>query len=165
MTEPQDFLKSYILESGKTYIQASEVVEMAFDPDCPLHSYFEWDDGAAAHQYRLSQARQLIRSITITTNHAPDVPIRLMVSVPEDRGVNGYQLLTEAMKNPAARESLLAEITAKIAYWKGQAALLDGRTLKWLDRYPGVEKKDRRIVSLRKTATVARAARPMAAVT
>jgi len=163
MTEPQDFLKSYILESGKTYIQASEVVEMAVDPECPLHSYFLWDDSEAAHRYRLFQARQLIRSITIVNEAAPDVLIRLMVSVPEDRGVNGYQLMTEAMKNPAARESLLAEITAKIAYWRAQAALLDGKTLKWLDRFPGVEKKDRRIVPLKQVTP--RAARRMAAMT
>ena len=156
--KPVEFLKNFILENGRTFIQAEEVVEMAADPECPLHSYFLWDDGAAAHQYRLSQARQLIRSITIMVEAAPDVPIRLMVSVPEDRGVNGYQLLTEAMKNPAARESLLAEIAGKIAYWKGQAALLDGRTLKWLDKFPN---KDKRVVTPRQVAP-RRAARAIA---
>lgn len=37
------------------------VLEEARDPEHPLHSRFEWDDGKAAESYRLDQARHLFR--------------------------------------------------------------------------------------------------------
>ncbi len=39
--------------------------------DAPLHSEFEWDDTAAAEQYRLHQAGHLIRSLIIVPDSAP----------------------------------------------------------------------------------------------
>jgi hypothetical protein len=39
-----------------------KVAAAAADPGHPLHGYFEWDDQAAACQYRLTQAAQLIES-------------------------------------------------------------------------------------------------------
>lgn len=39
------------------------VVKDARDPKSPLHEHFTWDDSLAAHQYRLDQARTLIRII------------------------------------------------------------------------------------------------------
>lgn len=40
-----------------------DVVDDARNPNSPLHSYFEWDDGAAAEAYRLKQARGLIKAV------------------------------------------------------------------------------------------------------
>ena len=39
------------------------VVQAAQYEQSPIHSIFEWDDGKAAHQHRLWQARRLIRSV------------------------------------------------------------------------------------------------------
>ena len=132
----EKYLKSHILDSGIKYITADEVVELAKDPDNPMHGYFEWDNQKAGHQYRLYQARKLIAGIKITYEDKPDTEVRLMVSVPSERGKNGYQLLSLAIKNPDARQELLAEIETWIAFWKERASLLDTDTLKWLDRYP-----------------------------
>lgn len=44
---------------------AEAVVTAAAKPRSPLHSYFEWDDIQAARQYRLDQARHLIRAVII----------------------------------------------------------------------------------------------------
>jgi hypothetical protein len=44
---------------------AEAVVDAARDPTSPLHSYFEWNDTVAAEQYRLHQARSLIRAVTV----------------------------------------------------------------------------------------------------
>ena len=41
------------------------VVDAASKPRNPLHKEFEWDDGEAAIQYRLEQARKMLRSIEI----------------------------------------------------------------------------------------------------
>lgn len=51
------------LRGGK--ITADEVVAAARKADSPLHNEFEWDDKKAGHQYRLDQARALIRTIRV----------------------------------------------------------------------------------------------------
>jgi hypothetical protein len=44
-------------------LRPSEVVAEAKSKESPIHSEFEWNDGKAAHAYRLNQARTLIRVI------------------------------------------------------------------------------------------------------
>jgi hypothetical protein len=46
-------------------LTAAIVVDEATPEDSPLHGQFTWDDLEAAHQHRLAQARQLIRSVKI----------------------------------------------------------------------------------------------------
>lgn len=45
------------------------VVDESRPEDAPLHPVFQWDDKEAAKKYRLIQAQQLIRSITIVVEH------------------------------------------------------------------------------------------------
>jgi Holliday junction resolvase-like predicted endonuclease len=47
-------------------LTSSAVVNDARSQGSPLHSFFEWDDTEAAEQYRLHQARNLIRSVVVT---------------------------------------------------------------------------------------------------
>ena len=42
---------------------ASDIVDRARHEASTLHAGFEWDDTAAAHEHRLSQARKINRSI------------------------------------------------------------------------------------------------------
>ena len=73
------------LEDRKGKLTASQVLEVARSPDSPLHPYFEWDDSIAAEQWRLEQARELIRRVKIvveidevefkTMRYMPDVDI------------------------------------------------------------------------------------------
>lgn len=46
-------------------VTAEQLLASARSPKSPLHVWFLWDDTEAAHQYRLSQARSLIRSVQI----------------------------------------------------------------------------------------------------
>lgn len=48
-------------------LRPEAVVEAARTKRSPLHEFFEWDDSTAAHEYRLDQARHLIRSIEVVT--------------------------------------------------------------------------------------------------
>ena len=50
-------------QQGK--LAAADIVEEGKDPNSPLHAYFEWDNTAAAFQFREEQARQMSRSILI----------------------------------------------------------------------------------------------------
>ena len=73
------------LEDRKGKLTASQVLEVARSPDSPLHPCFEWDDSIAAEQWRLEQARELIRRVKIvveidevefkTMRYMPDVEI------------------------------------------------------------------------------------------
>lgn len=45
------------------------VVDVARDPQHPLHHRFEWDDAVAAEKHRRDQAAQLIREVQITFGH------------------------------------------------------------------------------------------------
>lgn len=46
-------------------LTAPDVVDTARSEESLLHPYFEWDDSAAANEYRLTQARHLIRSVVV----------------------------------------------------------------------------------------------------
>jgi len=46
-------------------LSASQVVDAAKPAKSPLHSWFVWDDTKAAGEYRLIQARQLIRRFNV----------------------------------------------------------------------------------------------------
>jgi hypothetical protein len=59
----QDALTRIYAREGS--LRASAVLEDSRPEDAPLHPAFEWDDAAAAEQYRLDQARSLIRSVTV----------------------------------------------------------------------------------------------------
>jgi len=53
------------LHDEKGALVADDVLERATSLTNPLHAYFEWDDTVAGHEYRLVQARQLIRRVRI----------------------------------------------------------------------------------------------------
>lgn len=48
------------LNDGK--ITPEQVVAAASDPSSALHNYFEWDDATVAQNYRVMQARTMLRS-------------------------------------------------------------------------------------------------------
>lgn len=52
-----------IAAQGNGCITPDAVIADAKDSRSPLHDQFEWDDSVAAHQYRLDQARALIRTV------------------------------------------------------------------------------------------------------
>jgi len=72
----------------------SVVVDESRPEDAPLHPAFEWDDSVAAEQYRIGQARHIIRCVLIAPDPAREAAptIRAYVSVP-----------TPAEDNPNAR--------------------------------------------------------------
>ncbi len=54
------------IESAEGRLTPEAVIERARDREHPLHDAFEWDNDAAAHKWRLEQARELIRSVKVT---------------------------------------------------------------------------------------------------
>lgn len=87
-----------------------DVVEYAKNPDTALHSKFTWDDTVAAHEYRLWQARQVIR-VSVHYLKAAKRNTKVFVSLKTDRhqAGGGYRTTVNVMKSPELRDQLLNE--------------------------------------------------------
>ena len=95
----------------------------------PLHREFTWDDSEAAHEYRLEEARRMIRHIEVVYVDMPKSPMRAyeivtqhaVMDVPERKV---YRSTDEIMKDPILRDELLARaIRDAITYRKKYHAL------------------------------------------
>jgi len=90
-------------------LTADRVVESARPLTSPLHSEFEWNDGEAAHKYRIVQARKLIQSVTVkvhTTEYTMDAPV--FVRDPNvDAKDQGYVSLARAAEDSSTAHEIL----------------------------------------------------------
>ena len=98
-------------------IDAPIVVEKARNKKSVLHSYFEWDDSAAAEEYRLVQARELIRSLVVVVENKkqPDEPITIRayehVSMGDDASPKmAYIPITKVLCDDDLREQVITRL-------------------------------------------------------
>jgi len=124
------------LRVEKGLLTPEVVVDAATDATSPLHAAFEWDDTAAAHQYRISQARRLITSIRIVNSPASPSVVAY-VSVKTSENPRSYIPTVEALSNEDIRARLMDELDQFI------------RTLK--SRYSGFEEAMRVIDIMKKS--------------
>lgn len=103
-------LESLRAEAGGE-LMPEAVVADARDPASPLHSLFEWDEAEAAHQYRLVQARALIRAVVVRYRDAPEGGTRSAVAFVNVRqGDRQYYTATAvAMADPDRRSIVLRQ--------------------------------------------------------
>ena len=96
----------------------------------PLHKQFEWDNDEAADQYRLEQARRMLRSVEVTYKESPMTPpTRQYVTVTEEavrdepeRKV--YKSTAEVLADPIARDEMLSDaIRDALSYRRKYAEL------------------------------------------
>lgn len=97
------------IEQRDGTLKPEAVVEFAQNPETALHECFEWDDGIAAHQWRLQQARMLIR-IMVTTLPNEQVQIKAFVSLKPDRHEGtGYRSIVTVLSNDDLRAQMLQD--------------------------------------------------------
>lgn len=97
-------------QNGGELVQPEQVVEFArLNRDSALHAEFEWNNTKAAHQFRLEQARRIIRlNINVLETPNGDVTVPMYVSLVSDRrSGGGYRTLESVMSNEELREQLL----------------------------------------------------------
>lgn len=102
-----------------------DVVEDARNPTSPLHSFFEWDDSEAAEQYRLQQARGLIRSV-VAIYTRPDLPAirtKMFVHIPEP-GAQHYREASHVMSRADTRKAVLQTAWRELQAWRKRYAEL-----------------------------------------
>lgn len=91
-------------------IRPVDVVDAAREESSPLHGWFNWDDSEAAHQYRLLQARNLLRVYVIVDTPESN-PVRALVSLTTDRNNpgGGYRAIADVMGDQELRDQLLRD--------------------------------------------------------
>ena len=87
----------------------------------PLHAEFEWDDPAAAHEYRIEQARRIVRAVHIVPDPAQResfAPLRAFVSMsrPSAGGGSGraYESTLDVLRNSNARANLMRQMRNEV---------------------------------------------------
>ncbi len=105
---------------------AAEVVEVARDPAHPLHGYFEWDDSAAATQWRLVQARNLIRFIVEKRDEVDEQPMHIFTSLTSDRLIplGGYRMTATIMADTELRNIMLQDARNELERTRRKYAIL-----------------------------------------
>lgn len=92
-------------------LTAALVVDVARDPDHPLHARFEWDDTVAAEKWRLEQAGQLLRVVKLPPNPARPHDLRAFVAVKGQESHRAEYVPTEvAMADEFTRKLVLADM-------------------------------------------------------
>ena len=115
-----------IRADGDGILQPEAVVSAAEDDESILHPCFTWDDGEAGRQFRLWQARQLIRiTVSIIGNGSPHT-VRTYVSLHHDRQGEGggYRALVDVLADADLRESLLEEALAELKVFQQKYRVL-----------------------------------------
>lgn len=108
------------IQKTKGRLKAVDVVENARPKRSPLHPCFEWDDEAAAEEYRLFQARNLIHSIRVRDSEDSE-PKRVFVSIkdPEGHG-HTYYTTQQISVTPELRAKMMSECFAELIACKAK---------------------------------------------
>lgn len=105
-------------------LTAENVVDEARPVDHPLHPRFEWNDSIAGEEFRIIQARALIRRVTVTrvtvTTEMP-VRVRTFHSIAGPTG-RAYEPLDEITEQPMTMRILLSQMRRDFAAFKKRYA-------------------------------------------
>lgn len=103
----------------KGELTPEDVLADAKHDNSPLHSFFEWSDTEAAHQFRLQQARGLIRSVVAVyvSEDKPAVRHKAYVHIAEP-GANHYRESGHAMSLEKTRKMVLQRAWRELQSWR-----------------------------------------------
>lgn len=107
-------------------VSPSIVVKHAVKARHPLHPCFTWDDGKAAEEYRLWEARELLGALVTITKVDGDGEIQtrayVAVSIP-DQAERDYKPIRVAMRDD--RQEVLEQALAELGRWRAKYAKLE----------------------------------------
>lgn len=105
-------------------LRPRDVVEYARDKSTKLHSRFEWDDDVAAAEFRLEQARRIVRfTVVVLPNHNKST--HAYVSLTSDRqNKDSYRHIADVMADPLARQHLISQALGEAEAWRKRHATL-----------------------------------------
>ena len=100
------------------YATPEQIVERGRPEDSELHKCFEWDDEAAARQYRIVQAREIVRHLVIeekSVGENPAPPVRFFV---EPQRGQGYKQTELVFRREDEYQQLLRQAYAELRAFK-----------------------------------------------
>jgi hypothetical protein len=113
MTKAEQIAQEIAQIKGRSQVLlAEEVVEWArAHKASALHGCFTWNDGEAAEQYRLMQARRVLQLYVV-----PGTSERRFISLSVDRKKEGggYRAVEAVMSTPSLREIALRDALAEL---------------------------------------------------
>jgi len=118
--EARQCLEGLMAQAPNELLKPLDVVRAAEPLDSPLHRYFTWDNAVAAEQYRLVQARVLLRSVyVINPGELHTQPTMGYVSLLMDRSQpgGGYRPIATVMASDALREELMYTALQELRGW------------------------------------------------
>lgn len=107
-----------IREAEGPTLSPQAIVDASRPEDAVLHPEFEWDDTAAANEWRKEQARSLVQAIEIVESEgAMEARTPALVSVIVE-GQRGYQPTSVAFEDASSAEFVIGEALAALASWQ-----------------------------------------------
>ena len=137
----------------KGTLNPHDVVNFARNSRTALHKCFIWDDSKAAEQWRLHQARNIIRLIVEIPMNGNDKEYKVFVSLRDDRQNKiGYRPLISVMTNDELREKLLEDALADMQTFRDKY-----KELKELsETFAAMERDKAKIISKRGRSSLSR---------
>ena len=102
-----------------------KVVDAARAEEHPLHGSFEWDDSVAGEQYRIHQARNIIRvNVEVIGPKEKETEARVWVSLTPDRkeAGGGYREVVSVLSDKEMRAQMLADALAEMRTFEAKYA-------------------------------------------
>jgi len=98
------------------------VVNDAENPKSPLHDYFEWDDSEAAKEWRLQQARVMMRSIEVVIETSSgDANVRAFFNVNLESDTDSmesvYVSVDRVLSEKELRKQVVAQALSEAENW------------------------------------------------
>jgi hypothetical protein len=105
----------------KGELTPEDILDDAKNDNSPLHSFFEWSDTEAARQYRLQQARGLIRSVVAVyvSDDKPAVRAKAYVHINEPQAPH-YRETSHALSQAKTRNMVLQQAWRDLQAWKSR---------------------------------------------
>lgn len=105
------------LRAADGHLDPEAVVKDARRKRSPLHPLFEWDDSAAAHEYRIEQARAAIRAVVwvVEKDDGEEQSCRAFHHVAVEGQERGYYALPDVKTDPAKDVYVLSQARGDLA--------------------------------------------------
>lgn len=127
------------LEEQHGTVTPELVVRDARSAASPLHSFFEWDNARAAGQFRITQARYLIRSIELVVRNARGQETRMRAF---------HSVMTDS--NEGRGYVALDVVASRVDYTQQIVSTAQRELQGWMERYEKYSALRRLVVAVRR---------------
>jgi hypothetical protein len=118
-TAGEELERIRVLHGGK--LKPDDILKSARATNSPIHGVFTWDDKRAAHQYRLSEARQLVRALVTVNERGAEAPAFWNIIVSPSKAIESgdaeryYQAASVIASSPHEYEAALRVMVTELA--------------------------------------------------